>query len=251
MTVDLVRALIDEQFPEWSGRPVRFAAEGRDNAVYRLGGDLAVRLPRRQRAADQVPERFRAGLLLPPDLPLAVSRAVALGAPGCGYRWRWTIDRWVDGTPAVGLTGAPDRAASDRVSLDRVGLDRAELDGPAMDRAARDLAAFVRALGAAGLVHGDLHPANLLIRAGSLVGVIDFDQLGTGDPAHDLMVAWTFLPRSVRPAFRAACGADDATWARGRDWAERFGRMCTEEFPAASVVFEMGRRTLAELAGGA
>jgi aminoglycoside phosphotransferase (APT) family kinase protein len=230
VTVDLVSALIDEQFPEWSGRPIRFAADGRDNAVYRLGDDLAVRLPRRQRAADRVPERFRAGLLLPPDLPLAVSRAVALGAPGCGYEWRWTIDRWVDGTPAVGLV---------------------ELDRASMDSAALDLAAFVRALAAAGLVHGDLHPANLLIRAGSLVGVIDFDQLGAGDPAHDLMVAWTFLPRRVRPVFRAASGVDDATWERGRDWAERFGRMCTEEFPASSVIGEMGRRTLVELAADA
>jgi aminoglycoside phosphotransferase (APT) family kinase protein len=230
VTVDLVSALIDEQFPEWSGRPVRFAAEGRDNTVYRVGDDLAVRLPRRQRAADRVPERFRAGLLLPPDLPLAVSRAVALGAPGCGYQWRWTVDRWVDGTPAVEFP---------------------ELDRASMDQAARDLAAFARALAAAGLVHGDLHPANLLIRAGSLVGVIDFDQLGTGDPAHDLMVAWTFVPGTVRPAFRAACGADDATWERGRDWAERFGRMCTEEFPPSSVIAEMGRRTLAELADDA
>jgi aminoglycoside phosphotransferase (APT) family kinase protein len=150
VTVDLVSALIDEQFPEWSGRPVRFAAEGRDNTVYRVGDDPAVRLPRRQRAADRVPERFRAGLLLPPDLPLAVSRAVALGAPGGGYQWRWTVDRWVDGTPAVEFP------------------------------------------------------------------------------------SWTGL-----------------RWIRPRDWAERFGRMCTEEFPPSSVIAEMGRRTLAELADDA
>src|SRR5262245_60516871 len=67
-------------------------------------------------------------------------------------------------------------------------------------------------------VHGDLTPGNLLAVDGRLSAVIDFGCLGAGDPAIDLMVAWTFLPADARTVFRAALAVDDATWARGRGW---------------------------------
>jgi aminoglycoside phosphotransferase (APT) family kinase protein len=68
-------------------------------------------------------------------------------------------------------------------------------------------------------VHGELSPGNVLTRGGRLVAVVDFGGLGVGDPACDLIVAWNVLPASARSTFRAAAGADDATWARGRGWA--------------------------------
>jgi aminoglycoside phosphotransferase (APT) family kinase protein len=77
--------------------------------------------------------------------------------------------------------------------------------------------------GTAVWLHGDLHPGNLLVAKGRLHAVIDFGTLGVGDPACDLMVAWTFLSTESRDIFRAALPVDDATWARGRGWALSFG----------------------------
>ena len=69
-------------------------------------------------------------------------------------------------------------------------------------------------------IHGDLMPGNLLIdEAGRLSAVIDFGCLGVGDPACDLMAAWTLFSGESREVFRAALSIDDATWARGRGWA--------------------------------
>lgn len=78
--------------------------------------------------------------------------------------------------------------------------------------------------GPAVWLHGDLHAANLLAQHGQLTAVIDFGCLGVGDPAFDLMVAWTYLSAESRESFRAALSVDDdATWARGRGWALSFG----------------------------
>jgi aminoglycoside phosphotransferase (APT) family kinase protein len=67
-------------------------------------------------------------------------------------------------------------------------------------------------------VHGDLAPGNLLTEGGRVSAVIDFGGLGVGDPAVDLLIAWTLFDAERREGFRDAVGADDATWARGRGW---------------------------------
>lgn len=68
-------------------------------------------------------------------------------------------------------------------------------------------------------IHGDPAPGNLLATDGRLSAVIDFGTVAVGDPACDLIAAWTFLPTGARDTFRAAMSVDDATWARGRGWA--------------------------------
>ena len=69
-------------------------------------------------------------------------------------------------------------------------------------------------------LHGDLHPANLLVHGGRIAAVVDFGDISGGDPANDLSVAWMMLPANVRSVFRAAVGAvDDDTWERARGWA--------------------------------
>ena len=72
-------------------------------------------------------------------------------------------------------------------------------------------------------IHGDLFPMNLLADRGALSAVIDFDLMGAGDSAVDMVPAWTLLTAETRPLFREASGVDDDTWIRGRGWALKAG----------------------------
>lgn len=69
-------------------------------------------------------------------------------------------------------------------------------------------------------LHGDLHPANVVVREGTLAGVIDFSELCGGEPATDLSAAWILLPAGPASRFfDAYADADEATVARARGWA--------------------------------
>lgn len=70
-------------------------------------------------------------------------------------------------------------------------------------------------------VHGDLLPANLLVRDGHLHAVIDWAGASVGDPAQDLTPAWTLFDAPARDRFREALPFDDLTWTRARAWAMR------------------------------
>ncbi len=59
---------------------------------------------------------------------------------------------------------------------------------------------------------------NLLVQEGRLSAVIDFGQLGAGDPACDLSIAWTLFAGESREVFRAMLSFDAGTWARGCAW---------------------------------
>ncbi|MFJ3810342.1 aminoglycoside phosphotransferase family protein [Streptomyces sp. NPDC090073] len=247
----LVQRLIARRFPQWAGLPVRrLASSGTENAMFRLGSELVVRLPRRPGA---VPDVVREQHWLPrlgPLLPAAVPEPLGVGEPDAGFPWPWSVYRWLDGrNPVAGAVTEPERLAEDLGAFVRALRDADPQDcppgyrgGPLTDRdeptraAVAALAGSVdtgavtalweRALGApahAGgprWAHGDLSPGNVLVGGdGRLRAVIDFGTAGIGDPAVDLVVAWNLLPASSRGTFRAAVGADDAEWARGRGWA--------------------------------
>jgi aminoglycoside phosphotransferase (APT) family kinase protein len=96
-------------------------------------------------------------------------------------------------------------------------------------------------------MHGDLHPANLLVDRGRLSAVLDFGLVAVGDPACDVMVVWTFLPALARERFRAALAAGEAAWARARGWALDFGLMCVARASGDPVLGGIGRRTVDEV----
>jgi aminoglycoside phosphotransferase (APT) family kinase protein len=96
-------------------------------------------------------------------------------------------------------------------------------------------------------MHGDLHPANLLVSNDDLAGIIDFGLLGVGDPACDLMVAWTYLSADARRVFRDALAVDVSTWARGRGWALHLGLMAAAFSADNPVLGNIGWRTIAEV----
>jgi aminoglycoside phosphotransferase (APT) family kinase protein len=255
-TIDavLARRLVDSQFPQWSDLPVTAVAhDGWDNRSFRLGPELTVRLPSGDRYALQVDKEQRWLPVLARRLPLPVPAPVARGTPGCGFPYPWSVYRWLDGEPAsiapVGdLTAFATTLAGFLTALGRVdagggptpGRHNFFRGGP-LTTYATETEQAIEALGAevpADAVrrvwddaiatswdrepvwfHGDVAAGNLLLRAGRLSAVLDFGSSGVGDPACDIVIAWTFLSGSSRDRFRAALGVDAPTWSRGRGWA--------------------------------
>lgn len=272
--VDLVRRLVASQFPEWSAlRLEPVVSIGWDNAIYRLGDELAVRLPRRQIAADLVEKEHHWLPQLAPGLPLPVPVPLGKGVPDQGYPWRWTVCPWLPGAMAavepdvdlfevaislgrfVAALHRPGPVDGPRTTFRGVPLaERADRTEEAFDRlhdvvevaALREL--WEEALrvpewtGPDVWLHGDLHPANLLVDDRRLAAVIDFGDLVVGDPATDLITGWMLLSPEARRLFREATGVDDATWARGRGWAVALSAVCLANSADNPVITSVGRR---------
>ncbi|WP_405804163.1 aminoglycoside phosphotransferase family protein [Streptomyces sp. NBC_00210] len=248
--VSLVRRLLAAQFPQWADLPVELVdSHGTSNAMYRLGEDMVVRLPRVEWAVSDVEmEQLWLPRLAAP-LAVAIPVPLGMGRPTGDYPWPWSVYRWLDGeNPAVGRvaepgvlardlaefvtalrlidpTGGPSAnrgvplAMRDAPTRDAIGKLHTIIDTEAVTAAWEAALRAPRWTGPAVWIHGDLQPGNLLTVRGRLSAVIDFGCLGVGDPAVDAIVAWSLLTDDARRVFRAALGSDDATWARGRGWA--------------------------------
>jgi aminoglycoside phosphotransferase (APT) family kinase protein len=244
---ELVGRLVAAQFSELADLPIRAAPSmGTVNAIYRLGDDLCARLPRVQAWARDLDKECYWLPELAPQLSLRIPEPVGKGHPTSSYPFSWAIYRWIDGQPyADELVGDEYRAATDLarfvLQLRRiapvVGAPRGgrkplrELD--AVTRAAINsargvidsdaaTAAWERALqaptwnGAPVWIHTDLLRPNVLVRDGRLCAVIDFGGIGVGDPAADVIAAWSVFSRTGRGVFRGALEVDDGTWNRAR-----------------------------------
>jgi aminoglycoside phosphotransferase (APT) family kinase protein len=247
----LVGRLLVAQFPQWADLPIeRVRSAGTDNALYRLGDDMAVRLPRIHWAVGQVDKEHQWLPRLAPFLPLAISVPLEKGKPGEGYPWHWSVYRWLEGENAtIDRIANPRQAAIDLAQF-ITALQRIDATGGplAVDHNLRGVPLATRDTGTReaiaaldGMIdadaattaweaalqapewdrapvwfHGDLLPGNLLFERGRLSAVIDFGGLGVGDPACDLIIAWGLFSGESRDVFRAALAVDDATWARGR-----------------------------------
>lgn len=247
---DLVRALLVSQFPQWADLPIeRVASAGTDNAMYRLGDDLAVRLPRIDWAVGNVAKERTWLPILAPHLPLAIPLPVAIGRPETAFPHPWGVVRWLPGELAtIDRLNDPVRAALDlaafvralqvidpargprhqrgrpvRLADERMRQCISELRGEVDARAVTQ--AWNRALavpdydGPPVWFHGDLSYLNLLARDGELSAVIDWGTCGVGDPAIETIIAWSHFPPDARAAYRDALRLDDATWERGKGWA--------------------------------
>ncbi|WP_438319824.1 aminoglycoside phosphotransferase family protein (plasmid) [Streptomyces sp. HUAS TT3] len=256
VTAELVRHLLRDQHPDLADRPVRLGARGWDNQLWRLGDDLAVRLPWATQSADALLRKEHAWLpALAPHLPLPVPVPQRLGEPSERFPRPWIVTTWVPGEPADRAPATRAADAADSLAAFLTALHRPSPAGAPAGRGrggplADHAEGFARALTSAteeGLVpdpeavrivwedavaapawtgpplwlHGDLHPANVLTADGTFCGVIDFGDLCTGDPACDLAAPWILLPDDAADRFHAAYRPtpDTATLRRARGWA--------------------------------
>ncbi len=284
ITPALAAGLVAEQHPDLAGLPIRLVTSGWDNTMLRLGDDLALRLPRRERAAQLMVNEQRWLPEIGPLLGVACPVPVRTGVPSSEYPWAWSIVPWFEGSTAVTL--APD--------------ERLELAGPLADALARlhrpapadaprnpvrggDLQSRDAALherlasgsvpeaarvarlwdelrdtprwqGSPVWVHGDPHAANLLVRAGRLSAVLDFGDLTAGDPATDLATAWMTFDVTGREIFRARTdawsGSDDALWRRARAWALVMATAMLAHSDDDPVIARVGAHALREALRG-
>lgn len=254
-TAELVRELLLDQHPDLAHHPLELAGRGWDNLMWRLGADLAVRLPWQTATADALLLKEHAWLpRLAPGLPLPVPVPQRLGRASERYPRPWIVTTWLDGTPAdraPPLRGAAAEALAGFLTAlhqpsPSEAPGRSGRGGP-LTQVAGEVERLLATLPDQGnfdrdavqtvwqttleaplwdrpsvWLHGDLHPANVLTTDGRPCGIIDFGDLCTGDPALDLAAAWILLPDAEAiERFRRLhpLAADEATWCRSRGWA--------------------------------
>ena len=248
----LARALVASQFPRWASLPITHVRSGgTENVVFRLGDDLALRMPMTRGAVGGLLKEVRWLPVVAPHVSLAVPEVVAVGEPDEGYPFPWAVVRWLEGQDALAArVDSADRLAQDLGAFvqELQSIDMTDAPAPGSE-------GFVRGVPIAqreehfrsavaecdGLVdvervtaiwddalaaplwdgppvwlHADLIPGNLLVREGRLAGILDFGAMATGDPAYDLTPAWHVLEGAARARFLALTGADDATVRRAR-----------------------------------
>jgi aminoglycoside phosphotransferase (APT) family kinase protein len=251
----LVQDLIKTQFPQWADLPIAPAQpQGWDNRTFRLGNALSVRLPSAEGYVPQVAMEHRWLPYLAPRLPLPIPLPIALGQPSKAYPFPWSVYPWLDGQPAgiaqlTDLTALANDLGTFLTALQTVEIpDDAPLPGShngyrggalsTYDAETRrcietlrleiDTNAALKIWEAALATtwhdlpvwfHGDVAVNNLLVQNNRLVAVIDFGCAAVGDPACDLVIAWTLFSGNSRLAFENAIQLDKATWIRARGWA--------------------------------
>ena len=253
ITVDLAKKLIFEQFPQWSHleiKPVKNS--GHDNRTFHLGDDLTIRLPSGKEYEPQIQKEAKWLPVLAQPLSLPITAPVAKGKPTPEYPLAWSINRWLVGETVthtnVDLQKFAIELARFLKELEAINAENGPQAGAHNFYRGGDLAVYIEEFEQALTqlpagpqrnhyqdiwttalatkwekktvwVHGDIAVGNLLVNDGHLSGVIDFGILGTGDPACDLVMAWTFFDSKSRKAFKEEMGLDDTTWQRGKAWA--------------------------------
>ncbi|MEH7351889.1 aminoglycoside phosphotransferase family protein [Gottfriedia acidiceleris] len=254
INVELVKQLINEQFPIWSHleiKPVELS--GNDNRTFHLGDHMSVRLPSAECYVPQVEKEHKWLPILANKLSLPVSKPLAKGSPSKYYPWPWTINEWIDGETSskeniidlnqfakdlgqflnefqsIDAHGGPiagthnffrggNLAVYDRETRDSIDQTK-EIFSKDLLTEIWETALSSKWEGEQVWVHGDIAPGNLLVKNGKLCAVIDFGILGVGDPSCDAAMAWTFFDTHSRNVFKNVLNFDDNTWNRARGWA--------------------------------
>jgi aminoglycoside phosphotransferase (APT) family kinase protein len=271
----MVKRLLADQHPDLASLPLRLVAEGWDNVTYRLGGDLAVRLPRREVAVPLLETELRWLPQVARLVELPVPEPVRGGLPGVEFPWPWNVVSWIPGLPV-----GPTRSASSEEAAYDLGRFVRQLHVAAPESAPRNpwrgcaladrtdsvqqyatrvstlmdttpllrrwqvIAAESAAPGFPVWVHGDLHPLNILTEHGRITGVIDFGDLTAGDSACDLALAWMMFEEPAREVFLSESAATEADARRGCAWAILFALAFLAHSADSAEMRELGVNTV-------
>jgi aminoglycoside phosphotransferase (APT) family kinase protein len=254
ITIELVRQLIDRQFPKWKGLAIiPVEKSGHDNRTYRLGDEMTVRLPSHERYASAVEKELKWLPVFKPLLSLPIPAPIAQGEPSNEYPLPWSINRWIEGetvSPAnvFDLGAFAEDLARFLRELEAIdashgipaGIQNFHRGGnlavydtdtrtviekvsgqydPKLMTEIWELALVTKYQAAPLWLHGDVAVGNLLVQKGRLCGVIDFGTMGVGDPSSDLVMAWNFFDDVSRKIFLNCMNVDQDTVDRARGWA--------------------------------
>jgi aminoglycoside phosphotransferase (APT) family kinase protein len=251
---DLVRRLINSQFPKWQDCDIKpVSQQGWDNRTFHLGADMSIRLPSSKSYGPQAEKEQTWLPFLSQKLSLQIPVLLSRGNPSELFPYAWGVYKWLDGDslePELinDISSFAKDIAHFLTQLQKIDTANAPLAGPhcfyrgaALEiydaetkRAIQNLSEILdlkfakeiwdKAVGTkwqkpSVWFHGDIAKGNILIKNGKLYAIIDFGCCGVGDPACDLSIAWTFLTKEPRRVFKSALDLDEATWQRGRAWA--------------------------------
>jgi aminoglycoside phosphotransferase (APT) family kinase protein len=278
--IALVYRLLEEQHPDLAHLPIHLVEAGWDNAMFRLGDQFSVRLPRRKAAATLIENEQIWLPLLADRLPIPVPTPYRLGKPAQGYPWRWSVLPWLAGVaadqeepdahqakpfasflralhgpapcnaPLNSVRGVPLNQRADFVEEC---MQRLEMKTNLISQKIKNT--WHLALNApmdvqAKWLHGDLHPRNILVANGAIVGIIDWGDITSGDSATDIASIWMlFADRKARQqAIAEYADVSDATLQRAKGWAILFGVVLLDtglmDNPRNAVI---GARTLGRI----
>jgi aminoglycoside phosphotransferase (APT) family kinase protein len=256
ITPELAHQLIAEQFPQYAHLPVTSVEQqGHDNRTYRLGSDLLIRMPRAESYALKVPKEQNILPKLAPYLSVNIPVPIEMGKPSLLYPYPFSIYKWLEGR-SINLFD-PDVATLEQLAFELAhflkelqsikGVDGPEpgqhnwwrgdhvsvydkgareqialLDGVINSKKAIELwqqACSTRWSQLPVWIHGDVAIGNILMSEGKLSAIIDFGGMSLGDPACDLVIAWTYFTGKAREIFITEIDLDEETWLRARGWA--------------------------------
>lgn len=256
LDAELAKKLIVTQFPEYADLNITdVEQQGHDNRTYRIGNDMLIRMPTAESYALKVPKEQELLPKLAKHLSVAIPEPIKMGKPSDDYPYPFSIYKWLDGQSANHIT--LDVQTSENIAFQLAKFLKelqaiTDVEGPGpgqhnwwrgahvsvYDNDSREqmthLAGAIDSSSAMNLweracatkwnkspvwIHGDFVASNILIKDNKLSGVIDFGGTAMGDPACDLVIAWTYLSGTARNIFIYEMSLDDNTWLRARAWA--------------------------------
>lgn len=252
ITTELVKKLVKEQFPQWQELTIYpVEKSGHDNRTYHLGDNMTVRLPSGKDYAAQVEKEILWLPYLQEHLDYPISKPIAAGKPTSDYPFPWSINLWIEGNTLLECPNIDQKQFAKELAralkkLQAVDCHDGPKAGPHNFYRGGDLKIYhqetldaVKTLknrlpvnqilaiwdscisqayaGENVWVHGDIAPGNILVKNNMFYGIIDFGILGTGDPACDYAMAWTYFDDEAREIFLADLPWDMVNRARG--WA--------------------------------
>lgn len=255
-TLDLAHNLIAEQFPEYADLPITdVEKQGHDNRTYRLGEHMLIRMPTAADYALKVPKEQELLPQLAKRLSASIPAPIKMGKPSADYPYPFSIYKWLSGKSINLLTliaQEKEQLAFDLAKFLKELQSITDVEGPepgqhnwwrgdhvsVYDKGAREqiteLAEVIDVTRALALweracetkwnkqpvwIHGDFAIGNILMDGEKLSAVIDFGGAAVGDPACDLVIAWTYLSGKAREIFISEMDMDSDTWLRARAWA--------------------------------